>query len=206
MLEPRAICEVCGHTRLWHDRDAVRGHTRSEPDVERPCYREVGGAACRCGGFRESGEVAVAAGSSSVRPGGTSALRAGALVLLLVVMGIGLLYAYRSQSPAVVQLSLTQAIQDVNAGRVRTVTIAGPTATLELRDGSREQTTVPQPDTVLTKAVVDYNAANPSAPVALKFQEETQTFPVIGSIALSLLPFLLIAALVLYVLRTRRTT
>ena len=202
MLEPRAICDVCGHTRLWHDRDAVRARMRSEPAVERPCYREVGGAACRCGGFRESGELAVRVGSGSVR----TVLRAGTLVLLLMVMGIGLLYAYRSQSPAVVQLSLTAAIQDVNAGRVRTVTIAGSIATLELRDGSRERTTVPQPDTVLTKAVLEYNAANPNAPIALVFQEETQTFPVIGSIALSLLPFLLIVALVVYVLWTRRTT
>src|SRR2546423_128112 len=38
-------------------------------------------------------------------------------------MGLALLYAYRSQTPAVTDVSITQAIQDVNAGKVKTVTI-----------------------------------------------------------------------------------
>src|SRR5437870_4176024 len=64
----RAICEVCGHTRRWHDRAAARPLLGAEPGIERPCYREVGGAPCRCVGFRESGEIAVPPVSASRRP------------------------------------------------------------------------------------------------------------------------------------------
>src|SRR4030081_967587 len=134
VLEARAICDPCGHTRDWHDRDAVRARLKSDPPIERPCYREIGGAPCRCGGFRESGTFVVAAGSQAA-PGPaprSRVLQNGILTLLLVVMGLLLLYAYRSQTPTVPQVSVTQALQDINAGRVRTVTITGTTATLDL--------------------------------------------------------------------------
>ena len=104
---------------------------------------------CSSGGFRESGAIAVPVGSLAIRgpARGFQLVRVAALVLLLVVMGIGLLYAYRSQTPSVPRVDLSQAIQDINAGRVRAVTIAGSSATLEFRDNPahREQATVPEP-------------------------------------------------------------
>jgi FtsH-like protein len=208
VLEARAICETCGHTREWHDRDAERARLRSDPPVERPCYREVGGAPCRCGGFRESGTVAIAGGShAALRPPPRSrVLQNGVLTLLLVVMGVALLYAYRSQTPAVPQVSVTQALQDINAGRVRAVTIAGNTASLELNGGGRKQTTLPDPDTILARAVADYNAANPSQAIELKYVSESQPLSVIGSVILSLLPVLLIGGFVSYMMRTRRAS
>src|SRR3989442_8901342 len=63
MTDLRAICVTCGHTYEWHDRDAMRSRQRTDPGIERPCYREVGGAACRCGGVRDSGEVAAPVGA-----------------------------------------------------------------------------------------------------------------------------------------------
>jgi len=109
-------------------------------------------------------------------------------------MGFLLLYAYRSQTPSVPEVSITQALQDINGGRVRAVTISGNRATLEFRDITRgkEQTTLADPDTILGRAVTDYNAANPTKAIALTYQEEGQTLPVVGSIVLSLLPVLLI--------------
>ena len=206
MLEARAICDTCGHTRDWHDRDAVRARLRTDPPIERPCYREVGGAPCRCGGFRESGSFAVPAGSQGSLGAAprSRVLQSGILTLLLVVMGLALLYAYRSQTPTVPDVDLTQALRDINAGQVRAVTIAGSKATLELRSGLTERTTVAQPDTILARAITEYNAANPSQTIELRYTSESQPVSVIGSIILSLLPVLLIGGFFYYVMMKAR--
>jgi len=206
MLEARAICDTCGHTRDWHDRDAVRARLRTDPPIERPCYREVGGAPCRCGGFRESGSFAVPAGSQGSLGAAPRSriLQSGILTLLLVVMGLALLYAYRSQTPTVPDVDLTQALRDINAGQVRAVTIAGSKATLELRNGLTERTTVAQPDTILARAITEYNAANPSQTIELRYTSESQPVSVIGSIILSLLPVLLIGGFFYYVMMKAR--
>jgi len=208
VLEARAICDTCGHTRDWHDRDAVRARLRSDPTIERPCYREVGGAPCRCGGFRESGTFAVPAGAQAAPgpPPRSRVVQNGVLALLLVVMGALLLYAYRSETPAVPEVDVTRALQDINAGRVRAVTIAGSRATLEFQDVTRgkEQTTLPQPDTILVRAVMDYNAANPSQAIELSYASESQPVSVIGSVILSLLPILLIGGFFYYLMMKAR--
>lgn len=209
MLDPRAICETCGHTSDWHDRDAARARLGSDPSVERPCYREVGGAPCRCGGFRESGAVAVPAVSGAMRglaAPGLELVRVAALVLLLIVLGLGLLYAYRSQAPSLPEVDLSQALQDINSGRVRAISIVANKATLEFRDSPahKEQTTLPQPDTVLAPAVAGYNATHPSQPIELRYMQDGQTFGVVSSILLSLLPVLLIGGFFYYTMRARR--
>jgi hypothetical protein len=205
----RAICDTCGHTSEWHDRESVRARLRSDLPVERPCYREIGGAPCRCNGFRESGTFAAPAGSTAARgpAQGFDVFRVGVLTLLLIVTALGLLYAYRSQTPSIPEVSVTQAVFDISSGRVAAVTIAGNRATLEFRDVAsyKEQTTLPEPDTILAKAVSDYNAANPSKAVALTYQQEGQTIGVVGSIVLSLLPVLLIGGSFYYLMmRARR--
>jgi hypothetical protein len=204
MTDPRAICATCGHTYEWHDRDAVRSREHADPAIERPCYREVGGAACRCGGFRESGEFAtpVRADRRMRRAPNRIATNA-VLMLLLVVMGLALLYAYRSQTPSVPQVSVTQAIQDVQAGKIRSVTIVGSRATLDFRNGNKEQVTLPEQDQLFAKAIVDYNAAHPDSPVDLVYQSADTTFSVIGSIVLSLLPVVLIGGFFYYMMRMR---
>ena len=207
MLDARAICDTCGHTRDWHDRDAVRARLRSDPPIERPCYREVGGAPCRCGGFRESGNFAIPAGSQPTLGSGprSRVLQNGILSLLLVVMGLLLLYAYRSQTPAVPEVDVTRALADINSGQVRAVTIAGSKATLVFRTGATERTTVPQPDTIVGRAVADYNATHPSQLIDLTYESDTQPVSVIGSIILSLLPVLLIGGFFYYLMmRARR--
>jgi hypothetical protein len=207
VLDPRAICDTCGHSRDWHDRDAQRARLGSDPPGERPCYREIGGAPCRCGGFRESGMFAMA-GSIPMRgpaPGLTIA-QVGALALFLVVLGLGLLYAYRSQTPSLPQVDFSQAMQDINAGRVRAVTISGSTATLEFRDSPshRERTTVPQPDNVLAPAVARYSAAHPSQAIELRFTQDSEALGVIVAIVLSLLPVVLIGGFFYYLMGARR--
>jgi hypothetical protein len=195
--EQRAICADCGHTGAWHDREAARAMRSGELASDRRCYREIGGAGCRCGGFRDSGEVAVVSG----RPRQSGIFMTGVLTLLLVVMGLALLYAYRSQTPSVQVIPFSQAISLVNAGQVVKVTVVAERATLELRNGERQQTLLPNNDQVFQKALTDYNAANPARTIAIEYTSESQTFSVIGSTFLSLLPVLLIGGFFYYMMR-----
>jgi len=134
-------------------------------------------------------------------PRPTSVFRNGLLTLLLVVLGLGLLYAYRSQAPAVATIPLSQALQEINGGQVKKVTIIANKATLELASGEKHQTFLPERDEPLVKSVTDYNSANPSRPIVLEYQQESETFSVIGSIILSLLPVVLIGGFFYYMMR-----
>jgi ATP-dependent Zn protease len=138
---------------------------------------------------------------------GVPTMRVGILALLLVVLGLALLYLYRSQTPSTPQVSISQAVQDISAGRVNAVTFAGNRATLQFRDAPSqiEQTTLAEPDTLLLRAVANYNAANPSRAVALMYQAENQPIGLVGSILLSLVPVLLLGGFFYYVMaRARR--
>src|SRR5438128_8207626 len=121
-------------------------------------------------------------------------------------MGLALLYAYRSQTPSVQTVGLSAAIQDVQAGRVKSVIITGNSATIELTSGSREQTTIQEPDEIFAKTVLDYNATNPAQRVDLKYEKDSQTLSVVGSIVLSLLPVLLIGGFFFYMMRQAQGT
>ena len=122
-------------------------------------------------------------------------------------MGLALLYAYRSQTPAVQSVPVTQAVDEVNAGKVSKVIVVGNKATLELKDTSKQQTTLDaNQDTVLAPAITEYNKANPTSKVALDYQTESATFSVIGSILLSLLPVLLIGGFFFYMMRQAQGT
>jgi hypothetical protein len=193
--DPRAICADCGHVQSWHDRDAARAMRSGELASDRRCYREIGGAGCRCSGFRDSGELAVIAAPS---PAGRSVVTSLLLVVVLIVMGMALLYAYRSQTPSVPSVVYSQAIQEINSGQVVKATITGSRATLELRNGQKQQTIVPQPPEAFEKALNDYNSANPTRTAVVEFQSDSSGFQVIVSILLSLLPLLLLGAFFLY--------
>ncbi|HET7700090.1 MAG TPA: ATP-dependent zinc metalloprotease FtsH [Candidatus Limnocylindria bacterium] len=134
----------------------------------------------------------------------------GILTLLLVVMGLALLFAYRSQSPAVQIVPITEAIQDVQANKVKSVTVVGNKATLEFTDGTTKKlTNLPEGsrgDDSLTRAIDAYNAANPTRQVLQKYDEQSATFSVLGSILLSLLPVLLIGGFFFYMMRQAQGT
>jgi ATP-dependent Zn protease len=120
-------------------------------------------------------------------------------------MGLALLYAYRSQTPQVATIPLSQAVQEINGGQVKKVTIVANKATLELNNSTtdKQQTTLPDRDEIFQKTLADYNTANPSRQVIIDYQPESATFSVIGSIFLSLLPVLLLGAFFTYLLFRR---
>ena len=119
------------------------------------------------------------------------------IITLAIALGPLLLYAYRTQTPAIATVPISQAIQDVLAGRVTTVTETANRATLDLNDGAREQTNLPDNSKTdpLQDAVTTYNQRNPTRPVVLKYQEQSATWPVIGSVLLGLLPLMLFLVL-----------
>src|SRR5712691_8997688 len=90
------------------------------------------------------------------------------VLIVLFVVGLGLLYAYRAQTPAVPEVSLTQVLTGIQDGRVRAVTIEGSRATVVLTDGSTELTTVPNAD-VLMRAITDRNQADPAHQISMRF-------------------------------------
>jgi hypothetical protein len=123
-------------------------------------------------------------------------LRVLLVLIVLFVIGLGLLYAYRSQTPAVPTASLAQVLTEIQDGRVRAVTIEGNRATVVLTDGRTEQTTVPNGDLVV-RAVFDQNQANPAHQIELRSTQTSPEFSVGSSIFLSVLPLLVLVALIL---------
>jgi ATP-dependent Zn protease len=121
------------------------------------------------------------------------------LIVALFAMGLALLYAYRSQSPSVQTVAYSQAVQQINNGQVRKVTITGDRAVLELASGEKQHAIVPQPPTAFETALVDYNAATPTRRVTVEYQPESSGFQVITSILLSLLPVVLLGGFFFYV-------
>jgi len=124
-------------------------------------------------------------------------------------MGLALLYAYRSQTQPIQQATMTEAVQLVQAGKVKSVTVVANKATIELNDGSSTKRIVNLPDSTqpdpLSQAITAYNASH-SQPVDLKYEEQSATFSVIGSILLSLLPVLLIGGFFFYMMRQAQGT
>jgi cell division protease FtsH len=124
-------------------------------------------------------------------------------------MGLALLYAYRSQTPSVQTIEITKAIQEIQSGQVKKVTIitGSNKATIELiATGDKQQTNLPDKDEVFQKALFDYNTANPSRQITIDYQQESATFSVIGSIFLSLLPVVLIGGFFFYMMRQAQGT
>ena len=122
----------------------------------------------------------------------------GAGVLLIVVLGVGLLYAYRSQVPAVPQVSYSAAMSEVHDGRVRLVVIEDGRVTLSLVDGSQQQVATPDSGTALAQAVAERNRADPAHAIELRFSNGGPAGPpLVFSLLVGLLPLLVIVALIL---------
>jgi hypothetical protein len=146
-------------------------------------------------GSTGSGQIPLAPPSPGTPTAGL--IRVLLALVALMVLGLGLLYAYRAQTPAVPEVSLSQALTELQQGRVRAVTIEGNRATFNLIDGRTEQTSVPLPPDLLVRAVAERNQADPAHPIDLRFSQTSQDFSVVGSIFLSVLPLLVLVALIL---------
>src|SRR5438477_12259669 len=87
----------------------------------------------------------------------------GILTLLLVLMGVALLYAYRAQSPSAAVASYDKAITEIRSGQVTAVTLATDTAPINKVDKTTEPVNIGTNDGgAFQKVRVDYNATQPS--------------------------------------------
>ena len=134
-------------------------------------------------------------------------MKNGILTALLVVMGLALLLAYRSQSPAAEEITVTDAVQAVQAGRVKSISISGNKATVVLlADDKKQLATINERNEGFEQTILDYNRANPGRVVDLKYAPESQTLGFVGSLLLSLLPVLLIGGFFIYMMRQAQGT
>src|SRR5438132_11352979 len=132
----------------------------------------------------------------------------GILTLLLVLMGVALLYAYRAQSPSASIVSYDKAISEIRGGQVKSVTLNTDTATINKLDNTTETVNIGTNDGgAFQKIVVDYNATQaPTSTVTINIGKDSQTFGIIGSLLLSLLPVLLIGGFFVYMMRQAQGT
>jgi len=122
-----------------------------------------------------------------------------ALLLLVFVGGLGLLYAYRSQSPAIPTVPLTHALADIQGGNVDQILLENDRATLTLYSGSREQTNVGGGSRdLLLQAVTEYNRAHPAKDIQMRVDDRYPFGQTLLSVALGLLPLVFLIALVLF--------
>ena len=123
-------------------------------------------------------------------------------------MGVALLYAYKAQSPATGPVLYSQVVEEIRTGQVKRVTISGDTATVLKVDNTTETVNILTTDGgAFTKQILDYNATQPSSrQVELSLQRDSQTFGIIGSVLLSLLPVLLIGGFFVYMMRQAQGT
>jgi len=123
------------------------------------------------------------------RSGGLGAVAA---LLLTAVLAIALLYAYRSQTPAVPTVPYTAAQVAIDSGRLRSVVIEDGRAHLTFVDGTRQDAVLPDDGQPLARAITDHNRADPAHPVDVIFGAGST------SVALPyfLIPLLLLAVLV----------
>ena len=123
-------------------------------------------------------------------------------------MGVALLAAYRAQSPSAGPVPISQAISEIQSGQVKSVSINADQATIDLKDGQTHQvTTIGSPSDAFEKVLTDYNATHdPAGQIIWSKNKDSQTFGIIGSVLLSLLPVLLIGGFFVYMMRQAQGT
>ena len=128
----------------------------------------------------------------------TGGLGVAAAILLTVVLGVGLLYAYRSQSPAVPAVPYPAVLNEMQQGRVRSIAIEDSHAAVTLIDATQQQVTLPDNGESLVHAIQDRNAADPAHPIDVRFSSGPQ--PNAGPLILIvILPLLVLALPLLFV-------
>jgi hypothetical protein len=153
--------------------------------------------------------LAAAGGGTVQIPPGSPRMRVYVLtIVLLLLLVFGGLYAYRAKTPALPQIPLTQALGEVQAGRVSSIEIVGSQATLTLVDGSQRVTVADKPPKdLLTGAVDEHNRTDPAHPVQLQYRSSGDSDPLafiippLRTLLITFLPISLLALLVLVLAR-----
>lgn len=130
-------------------------------------------------------------------------MKNGILTVLLVVMSVALLYAYRNQQASVApeDVSISTVAAEVSQGKVKKITVplVGGSSWVQLSDGKTQSFVTTVSDAAeLRKNVDTYNAGNPKSKTAFEYQQPSFDW---GPVLFSLLPVLLIGGFFIYMMR-----
>ena len=117
-------------------------------------------------------------------------------LFFLVILALGLLYAYRSQSPAVPTVPYSAVLTEIQNGRVRSVLLDDGRATLTLVDGTTQLATLPDNGEPLARMIDDRNRVDPAHRVELRFGGATPANA--NPVFVVLLPLLFLAFPLVY--------
>jgi uncharacterized membrane protein len=122
-------------------------------------------------------------------------LRLIVVLILVPVIGLGLLYAYRAQAAATPTVSETVAVGEIQADRVDEIVVENDRAMLILVDGTREQTETGGIDAVLS-AATEHNRVKPARGINVRYVYRWPFGLSPLSVFLSLVPLLFFCALI----------
>ena len=132
--------------------------------------------------------------------GNNGALGLAATLLLSVLLGVVLLYAYRSQSPTIQIVPYTAALGALESGRLRSVVIEDGRATLAFIDGTTQQATLPDNGESYARAIADHNHLDAAHPIDLRFSSGSP--PGSGLPLVYILPPLILIFPLVYIARS----
>ena len=123
----------------------------------------------------------------------------GIILLFLLISGVMILYQSPTQKPA--DISLSQLAEQLNNGQVKQISVNANELSIDLKDGKTEKTTK-ESEASLTDTLSNYGVDKDKLKeVSITIEKESGTSFWAGAILPFLLPFLLIGALIWFMLR-----
>lgn len=123
----------------------------------------------------------------------------GIILLFLLISGVMILYQSPSQKPA--DISLSQLAEQINNGQVKQISVNANELSIELNDNKTQKTTK-ESEASLTDTLSNYGVDKDKLKeVSITIEEESGASFWAGAILPFLLPFLLIGALIWFMLR-----
>ena len=121
------------------------------------------------------------------------------LLVFLFISGILVLYSTPAQKPK--DISLTNLVDQINQGQVKTISVDSNDLTVSLADGTQEKATK-EKETGLTESLKNYGVdPQKLQTVDITVKGETAFSSWIGPLIYTLIPFILIAAFIWFMLR-----
>lgn len=121
------------------------------------------------------------------------------LLLFLIVSAIFVLYSEPAAKPA--NISLSELVSQINDGKVKQIAVSSDELTITLNDGKMEKSTK-EKETGLTESLKNYGVdPNKLNSVNIDIKGESTTMVLLGTVLPFLLPFIIIAGFIWFMLR-----
>ncbi|MCX6765429.1 MAG: ATP-dependent zinc metalloprotease FtsH [Candidatus Moranbacteria bacterium] len=121
------------------------------------------------------------------------------ILVFLFVSGLLILYSTPAQKPA--NVALSDLVNQINDGKVKSITVDGSKLNIELQDGTKEQATK-ESEASLTESLANYGVDKEKLKgVEIKVKEVSSLAFWAGAILPFILPFILIGAFIWFMMR-----